>query len=636
MEDGENISSRPEFNCVTNYTGGNTADKCLQHTTLRAPVSSDSVRLSCFANRPPIPDAPLLLRSNRSKRVADFNSHFSAKSSKLGKTLPVIYPAVVGTSEMPMLLESNRSHRLIGFVSHLSTESSELKTFPATNYKGREKSRACKGLRYDTLQSSAVSRGQCDRELNECSKESASELAVAGTTFDASKCLESETQGSCVSQNKSGKSAKVTSKCAGTRSLNAPFLFKSSNSQGIRGVTSQDEMEYNVSGKAMLHNYGEVKTEDALILTHNQLQSHESYAQAHGTDRIHHVAPETSGTKTSKLIKSKIPHRVTIFSNQGMKSFEEVGNTPSVSQPTTNKPCNGLSFQECASPTQTCTDVVHVVKLPYTSELKVPLSRKKPSISANEKNNMQNISTENLATQNSSVFVIQGNELHESSNTVPYSTFISQNRGAFSVSIATQTDLIVKQNTTVQTDSSASVTSAIEKLEALSKKVAALSKEHEEVIQILRKQENVTCNETVNTKTMIGSEQEAELNNDSDDISEDCVYKDSDMSSRHFISTPLRRSARIAARLSGTVTAESKLAPATPSQLESGEGAKSHSRRSTLKLDKSVTVYKELRSNFCFLKTPQSTRRPRLRTPKNTPNRMLSQRLRDQILSLYD
>jgi hypothetical protein len=104
----------------------------------------------------------------------------------------------------------------------------------------------------------------------------------------------------------------------------------------------------------------------------------------------------------------------------------------------------------------------------------------------------------------------------------------------------------------------------------------------------------------------------------------------------------LRRSERIAAQTSVTVTGDrifcgSKSVPATPMRLkfDDSPSARSLARRSATEL-KSASVYKELRSSFRFLKTPQSTRRRHARTPKNTPTRILSQRLQDQILSLYD
>jgi NACalpha-BTF3-like transcription factor len=839
----ENIGSRFGFNPVTNYTEANTAVQCLQCTTVKTPVSSNIVRTACFGNRLPISEAPVLLKSNRSKilaglashsstessglgktfsafdptiagtgakpkllnsnrshRLAGFTNHPSTESSELGKTYPAVDPAIVGTSEIPNLLNSNRSHRLADFTNHPSTESTELKTFPAPDSKGKggiNYARKC--LTYDTLQRSAIFRDQYATESNEFSKELTSALGVMGT-FDASKFLESQRVESYVSQNKSDKSSKVMSQCVGTHSLSSPFLYKSNNLQGILGVTSQNEMESNISGVALVYNYGELETKEAPVLTHNQLQSHESFTQPHGTDRIHH----TTATETSTVLKSKIPLSVTRFVKEDMKSCEEVGNIPSLCHPTTNKQCNGMPFHEfllmrekapskldarewekpiansrksklppcvesmltplllsssksctftnftnpegtnktavipseerdnisacytgrtttecswprisqpvkfsgfsssidrttvvtgskrkrsteesidrhvcipskspfnqqnkdvncgepdeadtkpsllcnvtesrfseksleannlaelmvpnikklnmateCASSWKTCADEVPIVKLPNPSEPKVPLSKKALSTSANETNSMQNINTENSTTQNSSVFVFQGNELHDSSKMVPSSA-----------------------------DSSVCVKSAIEKL-------AALCKKQEEDIQAVLKQTNVIYNEMVKILNMFGSEQEDRLNNDSterekenhvSDVSLACVCKDSDISSRHFISTPpLRRSARIAAQVSG---AESKSLPATPTRLEGRRkedidypSAKSHSRCSAVKLKKSATVYKDLRSSFRFLKTPQSTRHSHARTPKNTPTRILSQRLQDQILSLYD
>jgi hypothetical protein len=295
---------------------------------------------------------------------------------------------------------------------------------------------------------------------------------------------------------------------------------------------------------------------------------------------------------------------------------------------------------ECTSSWKTSADEMPIVKLPRPSEPKVSLSRKKAySTSGDKTGSIQNISIENSAAPNSPVFLFEGSELHKSTCTVPCSTvpnqiFIAQNGGKSAISVAIQTDLIV-QDTTMKTDSSFCVKSAIENL-------AALCKKQEEVIQAVLKQTNAISNEMVKILNHIGSEQEGKLNSDSTERKSYDSCEDSDMPSRRFMPrTPLRRSARIAAQGSGTVTPKSKSVPATRTQLESGQGVdclntESYSGCSTVKSSKSAAVYKELRSDFCFLKTPQVTKHSHARIPRNTPTRILSRRLHSQILSLYD
>jgi hypothetical protein len=293
-------------------------------------------------------------------------------------------------------------------------------------------------------------------------------------------------------------------------------------------------------------------------------------------------------------------------------------------------------------------------ELRYPVETKVLLMRKPPVVSSNEINNMQNSSNENSITQNPSMLLFQKSELpdalYESSrmavphNTLPDETLTIASRGTFAVSVATQTDAITKNNTPVQTDNSICVKSAVGKLLALLEsqqaQLDALWKKHKE-IQAIQKQTNVIRNEIQNIlNDDLNNEIFREGNNQSSDVGPGYNYKNSEESSVSRRS--LRRSERIAAQTSVTVTGDrsfcgSKSVPATPVRVkfDDSPSARSLARCSATKL-KSASVYKELRSSFHFLKTPQSTRRHHARTPKNTPTRILSQRLQDQILSLYD
>jgi len=375
-----------------------------------------------------------------------------------------------------------------------------------------------------------------------------------------------------------------------------------------------------------------------------------------------------SGECDEVLTKSSLLCNIT--ASRHLEKSSESNVLGEVMSPSSKKIYTELDIaSECASSWMTCNDEVPTDKLAYLSEQKVSLERKSHSISANETNSMQNSSTENSTTQNPSVFVFQRNELPESSKMVSYGTepdqaFTFANQSAFAVSIATQTDSIVKKNTTVQTDSLICVKSAIEKLFILfesqeveincllkqQEQLATLCKKQGENIQAIQKQTNVMCNEMVNIINMFSSKQENKFgkrNKYSFDVRPSCNYKDSEMSSSHLVSrTPLRRSARIAAQASGTITGncmfyESKSVPVTPALLKSHEdidypGLQSLERCATMKLNKSSTVYKELCSSFRFLKTPQSSKWLHTRTPKNTPTRILSRRLQDQVLSLYD
>ncbi|PNF28703.1 hypothetical protein B7P43_G07862 [Cryptotermes secundus] len=304
--------------------------------------------------------------------------------------------------------------------------------------------------------------------------------------------------------------------------------------------------------------------------------------------------------------------------------------------------------------TESASDDIGTAELQYPIETKFLLMRNPPGVSASEINNMQNSSKENSVTQNPSMLVFEKSELpdalYESSrmavhhNTLPDETFTVASRGIFAVSVATQTDFITKNNTPVQTDNLICANSAVAKILALFEsqqtQLDALWKKQEE-IQEIQKQTNVIRNEMLNIlNDELNSEIFREGNNHSSDVGPGNNYKNSEESS--VSRRPLRRSERIAAQKSLTVTGDrtfsgSKSVPATPMHLkfDDNPSARSLARCSATEL-KSASVYKELRSSFHFLKTPQSTRRCHARTPKDTPTRILSQHLQDQIVSLFD
>lgn len=221
----------------------------------------------------------------------------------------------------------------------------------------------------------------------------------------------------------------------------------------------------------------------------------------------------------------------------------------------------------------------------------------------------------------------------------------------FAVSTATQTDFIVKNNRAIQTDSVICAKSGIEKLFALiecllkhQEQLDAVYKKHVDEMHALQKQTNIIRNEVVNILNVFSHTDEVKIN--SDIVFEERNYHSSDKQSGYRYShkdseecsrTPLRRSARIAAQ-TFALAAGNKSLPSTPEcdGVAHYPSAKSTGTCSTVKMNKSESVYKELCSSFRFLKTPQSTKQPLAKILKATPNQILKQRLKDQILSLYD
>lgn len=219
----------------------------------------------------------------------------------------------------------------------------------------------------------------------------------------------------------------------------------------------------------------------------------------------------------------------------------------------------------------------------------------------------------------------------------------------FAVSTATQTDFIVKNDTAIQTDSVICSKSGIEKLFAV---IGCLLKHQEQLDAVCKKQVDEICalqnqsnsirSEVVNILNVFSHTDKVKMSSDimfeernyhSSDKQSGYSHKDSEECSR----TPLRRSARIAAQ-TFALAAGNKSLPSTP---ECGGVAhypiaESTETCSTVKMNKSESVYKELCSSFHFLKTPQNAEQPLAKLLKSTPNQILKQRLKDQILSLYD
>jgi hypothetical protein len=220
------------------------------------------------------------------------------------------------------------------------------------------------------------------------------------------------------------------------------------------------------------------------------------------------------------------------------------------------------------------------------------------------------------------------------------------------VSTAKQTDLIIKNDKASQTDRVICAESCIEKLVALPERLLkhweqldAVCKKQESEMCALKNQTNVIYNEVVNILRVFSHTDEVTINSDimfeernNHPCDEQSGYKCSRKDSEECSRTPLRRSARIAARTPVALAAGNKLLPSTPEcdGVAHYPSVKSIETRSTVKMNKPESVYKELCTSFHFLKTPQSSRRPVAKTPKATSNQLLKQRLKDQILSLYE
>lgn len=222
----------------------------------------------------------------------------------------------------------------------------------------------------------------------------------------------------------------------------------------------------------------------------------------------------------------------------------------------------------------------------------------------------------------------------------------------FAVSAATQTDFIVKNNTAIQTDSVICAKSGREKLFALvecllkhEEQLDATYKKHKDEMHALQNQTNIIHNEVVNILKVFSNVEEVKINSDimfkewdNHSSGEQSGYRYNHKDSEECSRTPLRRSARIAAQTTFALAAGNKSLPSTPAfdGVANYPSAKSVETCSAVKMNKPESVYKELCSNFHFLKTPQSTKPPLAKTLKATPNEILKQRLKAQILSLYD
>lgn len=220
----------------------------------------------------------------------------------------------------------------------------------------------------------------------------------------------------------------------------------------------------------------------------------------------------------------------------------------------------------------------------------------------------------------------------------------------FAVSTATQTDFIVKNNAAIQTDSVICAKSGIEKLFAINEcllkhqeQLDAVCKRQVDEMRALQNQTNIIHSEMVNILNVFNHTDVVKISSDmfeegnyhsSDKQSE---YRYSDKDSEECSRTPLRRSARIAAQ-AFALAAGNKSLPSTPEcdGVAHHPSAKSAETCSTVKMNKSESVYKELCTSFHFLKTPQNRKQPLAKPLKSTPNQILKQRLKDQILSLYD
>jgi hypothetical protein len=336
-EDGKkNAGGRLRFNRLASDTSS-------QQATTKMAASSSRVTPYRSGYTASIPDAPVLLKSNRPLRIASFKSLLATKSRELSETFMASGSEVTGASKTPKL-DSERSQRLdpssqlsvnctvMGrsqrhetFKNRLSTESDELgKASLSSDSKAAGSSNICGFIGYDKSQRISRFTSQRTVESSRCSTRAASDCGAGGTA-DRIRFLESPKL-----ETSAGQSKSEASQCAGTNTLRKPFLRRSNKSTSILGVTSQNEMESHEPGKALADNHGEMGTKFAsTVLVPLRLQSD-------GSRTYPHVAAETSGTATSSLLRSRIPQRVSGHVRESMKEFEEHDGTSS-SLPTTNK-----------------------------------------------------------------------------------------------------------------------------------------------------------------------------------------------------------------------------------------------------------------------------------------------------------
>jgi hypothetical protein len=358
----ENASFGLQFNSLVSDTKGSAKAQCSDHMTARIAVSSNRVAPSRFGYTASIPDAPVLLKSNRSQRFfTSFRSHLATKSRELSKTFMASGSEVTGTSKMPELgsersqrlaepssqlsvncKELGRSQRHEIFMNQLSTESDELgKVCVLPDSNGAEISNIYGFIEYNRSQRMLRSTSKHAVESSEYSRNVASDYGAIGA-LDRIRFLEPQKLETSAGQSKSEESDKAASHGAGTSNLREPFLCRSDKSTRMLGATSQNEMESH--SKALADNHEEMETKyGSAVLMPTQLQSDVSCTQPRITDRVH-VAAETSGTATSVLFKSRIPQRVEGHVCESLKGFEEYDSTSSYLPPT-NKPCYGMSSQ---------------------------------------------------------------------------------------------------------------------------------------------------------------------------------------------------------------------------------------------------------------------------------------------------
>jgi hypothetical protein len=358
----ENVGVRFNFNTLVSDTKGSAAAKSSQHVTPKTHISSNRVRSSCFDFMTSIPDAPVLLKSNRSLRLTSLTSHLATKSRALRETLMASGSEVTGTSKMSKLNsersqrpadvssklsvtynELGRSQRHETFMNQFSAESDELgKIYPSSKSEGSQISDTSRFIECNKSQRTSRLTSQSTAGSSRYYGNVASDWRATETT-DGIRFFESQKLATSAGQSKSEDCDKGTSHFTGTNRLNKRFLYSSSIPTRTLGLTSQNESESHEPDKALADNHGEMETEDSslAVLMSAQLQNDGSCMQPQITDRPH-VAVETSGTGTSALLKSRIPQRVAGRVRECMKEFKGSRSTLSPCLPTTNKQSDGM------------------------------------------------------------------------------------------------------------------------------------------------------------------------------------------------------------------------------------------------------------------------------------------------------
>jgi hypothetical protein len=97
----ENAGGRLRFNRLASDTKGSTSAQSSQQATTKTVASPSRVTPYRFGYTASIPDAPVLLISNRSQRIVSFTNYLAKKARELSETFMASGSEVTGASKMP-------------------------------------------------------------------------------------------------------------------------------------------------------------------------------------------------------------------------------------------------------------------------------------------------------------------------------------------------------------------------------------------------------------------------------------------------------------------------------------------------------------------------------------------------------